>query len=472
LAAIVVVQGVLMSWDLGHAPLWRDEIWTYSISDRPLRGVLAVMVHREANMGLYYLLAHAWLGIGRSDAWLRVISVFFALGAVVFVALMVRDLLGRRAGLMAALFLGFNPFLFAFGREARGYTMAVFFVAAATAALARCWQQGDSARLQVAWALLIVAGAYTQLLVVVVALAQFGLLLVARRMTRRWFITFVVTGLAVSPLALYSVLNDRGQTGWVTRPGIGAFFGFATSLAGLQVIGVLLSVVLVVSALLAARRDRSGHDRDLAVAALVSLVGPTLLIWLVSQAKPLFVPRFLIWVLAPFILLLVLGFERLPGPRALAIGTAILLVASWVITDGGYIRDIKSEDPRSATAFVQRRAAVGDVILFEPSWARVVYQHYLVNGRNSPADVALAPHGSLEDVGDIVARERSAGDVRSAVEQASRVWVVSYPTSNWSLAPEIARKVLSGEDAAHRWTRLEQKRFGDLEVTLYSTPTR
>ena len=110
LAGIAGFAAALASVHIGRAPLWRDEAVTSSVAQRSLGDVIQVLLHREGNMGLYFLTAHFWVKLGTSEAWLRSLSVVFAVLAVVATALTIELILGRRAAFARALLLGTNPF--------------------------------------------------------------------------------------------------------------------------------------------------------------------------------------------------------------------------------------------------------------------------------------------------------------------------------------------------------------------------
>jgi uncharacterized membrane protein len=46
---------------IGSAPFSLDEIASVSVAERSLADILRVLPNTDANMGLYYLLLHAWM---------------------------------------------------------------------------------------------------------------------------------------------------------------------------------------------------------------------------------------------------------------------------------------------------------------------------------------------------------------------------------------------------------------------------
>lgn len=475
LAAILALGAVLMLRRIGDAPFWRDEIWTSSISSRPLGGVLDVMVNRETNMGLYYLSAHGWLSFDGGEGWLRTLSVVFALGAIVMTALFVRDLLGNFWGLVSAVVLGLNPFFFYYAREARAYSMVIFMAAALMFCFGRASAASRIDRWKVLYGLFAVLAVYTQLLSVFLVAAHAATLALNRRITRSWVIVHMAILALVLPVVLYVLTTGGGNPDWLGRPTIGELIAFGGTAIGYDPSQpwTYLVVPVTCAVLLAAGVAAITEDayRPVVARAVIAILGPVMLIWLISQAKPLFFARYMVWVLPYLIFLLVLGLSRLPSRPALVIATCALVLLPWLSVDLDYTNQIKGEDPRAATEHVVERAQPGDVVLFRPAWTRVVYDQYLDARAKSPEDVALAPGGSLLETGDIVGREISSAELEKALADARRVWVVGYPESKWSITPEPARLVESKSVESGEWILQEDQDFGQLNVRLYEVPS-
>ena len=471
LAAIVALGAGLMLRRIGDAPLWRDEIWTSSISSRSLGGVFDVMANRETNMGLYYLTAHGWLSLDGGDGWLRTLSVVFALGAVVMTALFVRDVLGNVWGLVSAVVLGLNPFFFWYAREARAYSMVIFMAAAAIFFFGRASASSRIDRWMVLYGLFAVLGVYTQLLFVFLVASHAATLAVNRRITRSWVIVHTAILALVSPLVLYVLASGRGHPDWLDRPTVGDLIEFGGTALGYDrtqpwthlVVPLTCAVLLVVGVAAIAEQAY----RPVVAGALIATIGPVMGIWLISQAKPLFLARYMVWVLPYLTFLLVLGLSRLPSRPTLGIASCALILFPWLRVDLAYSDQIKGEDPRAATAHVVESSRPGDVVLFRPAWSRVVYEQYRDGRATSPEDVAIAADGSMLETGDIVAREISAAELEEALEGARRVWVVGYPDSNWSITSEPARQMESASVESGEWTLQDERDFGDLNVRLY-----
>lgn len=154
LAAIVVAGGTLRFATLGAQSLDHDEAFTAVHVIHPsLASTLAAVVRSERSPPLYYVASWAWTrAFGTGVIGLRSLSA--ALGTLTIAAayLAGRELASRRAGLVAAALVAFNPYLIWFSQEARSYGLMIALVALALGLFARALREPTPAVLA-GWAL-------------------------------------------------------------------------------------------------------------------------------------------------------------------------------------------------------------------------------------------------------------------------------------------------------------------------------
>jgi hypothetical protein len=115
-----------------------DEAATVYIAARPIPDLLAYL--RGApfeHPPLYYLLAHAWLGLGRDESVLRALSALLGALAVPLVGLLGAALFDRRVGVIVAGLLAAAPAHLFYSRDARMYPLLTLLVLVAAYALVR-----------------------------------------------------------------------------------------------------------------------------------------------------------------------------------------------------------------------------------------------------------------------------------------------------------------------------------------------
>jgi hypothetical protein len=206
---------------------------------------------------------------------------------------------------------------------------------------------------------------------------------------------------------------ERGQIAWIRRPGIGALFSVAARVQG----GWLPFIIVCAAAGWAVRQRANGTESTVLVAgALLPFLG----LWTVSQAKPVFVDRYLIASLGAGVLLLACALAR---PHALAVVCTGALVLAGLIGEAQLeARPFKVQDPRAAAQFIAARRLPGDAVVGDDGlWAAL--------GRYLPAP----PSGTAA---------------------SGRVWVVSEPEALPAPAPSLHAAL--------------QHRFGRLQVVLWS----
>jgi 4-amino-4-deoxy-L-arabinose transferase-like glycosyltransferase len=104
---------------------------------------------------LYYPLLRAWIWLGGDgDAWLRGLSVLFALGSVFLLYQLGRFLLSKSIGLLAALMLSVSPLFVNHAQEVRYYTISTFLGIAGTLALAHALENPTPLAARLGWAVL------------------------------------------------------------------------------------------------------------------------------------------------------------------------------------------------------------------------------------------------------------------------------------------------------------------------------
>src|SRR3954454_22059426 len=118
-----------------------DEAATVYIAARPVPDMLAYL--RGApfeHPPLYYLIAHAWLALGRAEIVLRALSALLGALAVPLLGLLGAALFNRRVGLVAAALLAIAPAHVFYSRDARMYPLLTLLLLIAAYALVRAIQ--------------------------------------------------------------------------------------------------------------------------------------------------------------------------------------------------------------------------------------------------------------------------------------------------------------------------------------------
>jgi uncharacterized membrane protein len=124
LIAITLLAAAVRFATVGVQSYWLDESQAAHEVTLSLGGMLSSWNHYEGNPPLYFLLAWPWSRVfGTGEAGLRSLSVLMGVALVPVVYLCGRELVSRRAGLLAAAFTAVNPFMIWYSQEAREYML-------------------------------------------------------------------------------------------------------------------------------------------------------------------------------------------------------------------------------------------------------------------------------------------------------------------------------------------------------------
>ncbi|MFI7021745.1 glycosyltransferase family 39 protein [Micromonospora sp. NPDC049900] len=413
---------------LDSAQPWRDELATWSAATRPATDLLRLTGTIDAAAAPYYLLVHAWTTVADdSVAALRLPSALAMAVAAGLTAALGRRLWDARVGTLAGLLFAVLPSTSRYGQEARPYALATALAVLSTLLFVDALHRPGPRR-WVGYAVTTAALGLTHLVALTLLAAHAVAVLTAaprtaspgttapptgpepsdrraapgtaapgtadsaapdrppapdpsptagggigagegrRRFRRRvlwgWVAALVPVFAAVTPLVARARGQRARQLDWVdaARPG-----DLAALPGGVVQSGVVGGLLVGLAALGTVRAGR----RALLPASCVLL--PVLLLFLAGSVVPLWVPRYLVFVV-PFGCLLAgaaLRTVRLPG--ALAV---VLLAGLLGLPDQAALRRTH-EWPRSATVdyagaarIVADGARPDDAIVYSPreSW--------------------------------------------------------------------------------------------------------
>jgi hypothetical protein len=191
LLGFTVAAAVLRLWDLGTWSFWVDEAHTYRdvlMSDRafwdsgtsryPMSFMLLRMMKDMFGLGPTEL----------TEQFMRIPFAFFGIASVPALAIVARGLVGRRAALLASLFLTLSPWHIYWSQNARSYSMVLFFSLAAMGTTYYGLHRRSRWQLVSAIVLCFIAGlchpsAYA---VVAALLLYIGVMVYVRRDARHW----------------------------------------------------------------------------------------------------------------------------------------------------------------------------------------------------------------------------------------------------------------------------------------------
>jgi mannosyltransferase len=401
--------------DLGRESFWLDEAGRAAIAALPLGAIPHAVGVVELSPPLYHLLLHGWLRlVGGGDFALRLLSALLGAAAIPATYALGRELVGRRAALLAALLAAVAPLYVGYAQEAAMYALFALLALGAALAHARFVRSGSTASL-LAYALAMLLALYTHYYALFLLAAQNGYLLwLARRgalpaeRRRRWLLAQAGLALAFAPwlpfLARQSSLA-ASATDWAAPDLFAALGGLtlAFTVGDLAGVPALAAAALFLPALGAGAWALRRWPDVLALLACYALV-PLALGLLAAAPLHAFRERGFIavaWV--PHVLIATglvglgggaralwsapRGWPAWAGPCARAAYGAALL--ALLLQGTAALLAAPKEDWRSAAALIAALGREGDVIYLMHYGGQLALDRYLPPGlprRGLPAD--------------------------------------------------------------------------------------
>jgi mannosyltransferase len=145
LAGLVGVGAVLRFATLGSQSYWFDEAQAAHELHLSFGAMLSAMVAKETNPPLYFVLGWLWARVfGTGEVGLRSLSALAGTAVIVIAYLCGRELVSRRAGLVAAALAAVNPFMIWYSQEAREYMLLAALTGASFLFFARAWREAST----------------------------------------------------------------------------------------------------------------------------------------------------------------------------------------------------------------------------------------------------------------------------------------------------------------------------------------
>jgi len=436
--------------------LWRDEAYTIEAASRSPAQILALLSHADAVHGAYYMCMHVVIMVfGRSEIAVRMPSA-----VATAVTAGVLAVLGKRlavwsggrwphvSGLLSGLLYAIAPTVTRYAQEARSYATVACFAVIATYLLVRGledgrrrWWAGYAGAVALTglfnlFGLLVVpAHAVTVLVAARRASAGTPAPSAARSAMRSWVVAAISAAVLLVPVAIGAYL-ERGDTAWLARPGRAALNRFAQSIAGSA--GLLLPVgVLVIIAAFAGLSAARRHPLTPASVAVPWLILPPAALLAVSQIRPVYNFRYVVFCLPAVALLAADGLGWLARLASWLISRPVPAVLAWLpslaviafiglstLAPQQALRNPWSRPDylRKVSRIVDTYARPGDAVLYISLHSRIVSQGYPAPFHKL-ADIALAESPIVSatlngtEVGPQVLRRRFT--------TVRRVWVIS-----------------------------------------------
>ncbi len=467
---------------LACKPFWFDETFSVEVARMDWRNFLRVLWWREANMSLYYAVLRLWLHFGSTEFFIRSLSVLFAVLSIPAIYWLAKLIFDRKVALIAASLLALNDFHIRYSQEARSYAL-FFLLATLSSAFLILFLREHKKNWRIAYTVTTILAAYAHLYALLLLAAYW---LVLRRASipvddpsrlgvisglRRAWITICI---AVSPLIVFVGKTGAGPIRWIKRPGLVDLLAFWKYFSG--GVPLLAAAALAIIAARAGKRLWEKHqDWNIWRIQFLGawLLFPIVFTLLLSIAKPVFYPRYMIFCLPALLILFAAALASLPSHwlDAAAIGLVLILTARTI--PFVYSRDFEDERDGAgvATNFILDHAQPGDGIVFHIPQIRVPYQFFSslragrpIGSEGFGPDILYPRHGTQLEYLDFKSK-LSSDQLRSITTGRRRLWVMLM--YNGPKLPDPTAVVLK-ETLPQSYPRIQRWEFPKVELLLYS----
>jgi mannosyltransferase len=474
LAAITVIGAFLRFHTLATKTFWFDEGMSVGIARLDWVNFARILWRREANMSLYYLLLRPWLHFGNSEYFVRSLSVIFGLATIPALYFLGRKLFGSRVGLIAAALLAVNAYHVRYSQEARSYSLMMLLCVCSGFYFLK-YIEDPSRRNRMAHIALSSAAVYAHFYSALFIVAQWI-------STRYWRLKPPPTGLRsnwrwialfISPVILFIATTGAGPLRWIHRPGLKDLTELALRLTGNGgwILLVAYGIACVAGFFEPESKDNVADTFEIwrSRFLLLWLLFPVAFVFVLSFARPLFLPRYFILCLPPLILLAASGLARIRASWLMTPALLLFLVLSVQGTRGYYQHDfdLERDNWRGASAYLLSQSRTGDALIFHVAMGRMPYEYYhSLRGSSLGDPVVIYPnHGDHITFLDFVEKP-DYKKLESAIPAYPRVWLVLSHASDPSGLDVTASSLTKLLENAG-YVVSDTRDFDGLEVELY-----
>jgi len=485
---LVLVTGVAVRLaSLARKPFWFDEAFSVEVARMDWRNFLHLLWWREANMSLYYLLLRAWLHFGHSPFFIRSLSVAISAASIPAIYWLGGMLYNRRVGLSAAALLAVNVYDIRYAQEARSYALLVLLGTLSSGFLA-VWLRRPTGRHWRGYVVASILAVYAHFYALLLLLAHWLALGWAGRPgpeperprrageLRR---AGIVIGAAVLPLLVFVAKTGAGPIRWIERPGVRDLLHVSVYITnGFPAVYALACL----AAVFPRRKELRGRDANWETwrvqFLLLWLLFPVVLTLVLSFARPVFLPRYMIFCLPALLILTGAGLVSVPTKwlGAVLVGGTLILSARMIPYVYTHDFDTERDGVGAATNFVLDHNQPGDAIVFHIASTRVPYEFFrsLRAGENTASpkftarlgpEILFPRQGAGLRYQDFTGKP-SADFLRETVPGHARVWVMLM--NNGTAEKPDPTTVMLTELLPQILPKVERWRFPRVEVRLYA----
>jgi uncharacterized membrane protein len=393
---ILAIAAFLRFYQIDKLSFWSDELLSVQVAYSTF---FSQIWFRNPHMILFNLILSFWVRIFPTtfQEMLRTLPAIFSLLSIPVMFMLGKVMLkdkkeGSIIGLMAAFFVAINSFHIQYAQELRSYSLVFLLTLLSTLFLIKAIEKPKSKIRWLVYSVLIIASFYSHLFSVFILIAHMVSLLILLKNKEFGFpykyviASFMSIIVALAPLLLVSYVKRNMQIPWIPELTFNLFLSFLVVLAGNQ--GMLLLIwyaVLVIAGLFFGFKLLNQQKTFLIKWKIILIVNclflPILFTIFISIFRPIFWPRYLLFVMPYLAIIAAMGVFSMMSLKSwknrnfIAIVALVVFVLLSSIGIKNYFLNYNKEDFRGVAKLISKRC-VNSLRVYYPFWINNAFTYY------------------------------------------------------------------------------------------------
>jgi mannosyltransferase len=335
---IIIVGALIRFFQLTRESLWFDESLSAFLASQPLQvSIQSMLQDGLQHSPLFYLLLRPFVSGGSLESSVRMLPAIAGVLAIPMIAILGEVLFSRSIGLTAAALLALNPFHIWYSREARMYSLLVLAAILCMYFFSLIIFKEPKPRYWIGLTISSAIAFNSHYFAFFIPLVQLTFIIATFKQSyiylRSWTASMCLAALSLLPWitiviksGVYWVTSGTpNQTSqWADIPL--TFWNFSIGYTQTLTIPVLIILLLFLVVLIYGLIPPHGSRFLLAIWLLL----PITTTFLISFRFPMYMDRYLIVALPPFVLALANGLAKIPVPNFRRVVTAIIVICELV----------------------------------------------------------------------------------------------------------------------------------------------
>lgn len=404
LMTIIVLSFLLRVYDLGGESIWYDEGASVYGSKESISTIISES-NMVPNLVLYYTMLHFWIRLfGDSEFSVRFLSVIFGILSIYVIYKLGELIFDTNIGLLSSFILAISSYHIRYSQEARSYSLLVLFVLLSSYYLIKVLENKERKYI-VGYIISSIAMIYAHGYGIFYLIFQNIYYLVFKRRDIKLWV--MIQGIILLFFVLPFLLRKMGKsldTAYDLRvPTLSSIYNTFEIFVGNEQILYIFILVIIIGLIidLVAKKDLDKY-----VFMTLWLFVPFAISAIISYTlEPLYHNRYFIASFPALILLFSKGISNFRKAPIILFILFIVVILQVPLIEG-YYSDIRKDQWRETTNYIEDNKKDNDTILLYPEFTKIPFAYYYKSDMN------------YIGINDYL-------DINSSISDSNRVWLIA-----------------------------------------------